>query len=160
MIERVTVSIDRELAQAFDEYCRKRGYQSRSEAVRDLLRERLMRAGDEGEDDHCVAILAYVYNHDKQNLSRRLVEEHHSHHHLEIATLHVHMDHDNCLEAVILRGLRSQVEQFADRVISRRSVRYGHLQVIPARVELQEHPHDHGPDAGDVEPHTHLTPER
>lgn len=135
-MERITISLDRELAQAFDRLIRGRGYANRSEAIRDILRreleaERLARE----EAPHCVASLSYVYNHHERQLAERLTEQQHHAHDLVVSTMHVHLDHDHCLEAVILRGATEEVRRFADRLSAERGVRHGQLNLIPVDSE-------------------------
>ena len=78
-----------------------------------------------------MAALVYVYDHAARDLSRRLVENYHGHHDLSMATLHVHLDDDNCMEVTALRGTGAEVQHFADHVIAERGVRYGRLVMIP-----------------------------
>lgn len=148
MLERITISLDPALIHDFDELIRARGYQNRSEAMRDLLRqhieaERIERA----EAGHCVAALSYVYNHHERELSSRLTHLQHDSHALTLSTLHVHLDHDNCMEAVVLQGETGAVRRFADQVIAERGVRHGRLNLVP--VERQ---------AGSEQEHLHLHP--
>lgn len=155
MTERFTVSLDGDLAEAFERYRQRRGYASRSEAVRDLLRGFLARErAEQDPDGHGVGILTYIYDHHQNDLAGRLTEDQHAHHDLSVATLHVHLDHDNCLEASVLRGPLARVRAFADRVIARRGVRHGDLHVVPVNVESEAHPH--GAHGGDR--HEHITP--
>ena len=104
-MRRLTISVDDDLANAFDQLVAAKGYENRSEAFRDLLRGELdkkrLQAGDAR---HCVGVLSYVYNHHQRDLSRRLTTMQHEHHDVTVATLHAHLDHDNCIESVILRG--------------------------------------------------------
>src|SRR3981081_1495218 len=104
-MERITMSLDEELAKAFDALIHDRGYVSRSEAMRDLLRREI--------ETHrharyvrtwCVASLSYVYDHGVRNLAERLTAAQHDHHDLVVSSMHVHLDHEHCLETVILRG--------------------------------------------------------
>jgi CopG family nickel-responsive transcriptional regulator len=130
-MERITMSLDQTLARAFDELIRDRGYNSRSEAMRDLLRR-------ETETHHqaryaktwCVGSLSYVYDHHLRDLSKRLTAAQHEHHDLVIATTHVHLDHENCLETVILRGPTAAVRKFANALQAERGVRHGQLNLI------------------------------
>lgn len=145
-MERITISLDRALAQAIDRLIRGRGYANRSEAIRDILRreleaERLARE----EAPHCVASLSYVYNHHERQLAERLTEQQHHAHDLVVSTLHVHLDHDHCLEAVVLRGATEEVRRFADRLMAERGVRHGQLNLIPV-------------DSEAVLPHVHVRP--
>lgn len=145
-MERITISLDRALAEAFDRLIRGRGYANRSEAIRDILRreleaERLARE----EAPHCVASLSYVYNHHERQLAERLTEQQHHAHDLVVSTLHVHLDHDHCLETVVLRGATEEVRRFADRLTAERGVRHGQLNLIPV-------------DSEAVLPHVHVRP--
>lgn len=141
-MERVTISLDPALAAEFDSFIKRKGYGNRSEAMRDLIRRQLEQdrlASEEAE--YCIASLSYVFNHHERELSRRLTESHHEHHNLTLSTLHVHLDHDNCLETVILRGLTVDVRAFADRVIAERGVRHGQLNLVPVAIEQGHHSH-------------------
>ena len=102
-MDRFTVSISTELASAFDALIKERGYTSRSEAFRDILRTQLQNR-DERRDagGHCVANLSYVYNHHERALAERLAEIQHANHELTVATMHAHLDHEQCLETVML----------------------------------------------------------
>ena len=104
-MERFTISLSESLAKEFDELIRKKGYQNRSEAVRDMLRDLLKSDRLERQEaPYCVAALSYVYNHHARDLAERLTNLQHQHHHLVLSTMHVHLDHDNCLETLMLRG--------------------------------------------------------
>ncbi|MBS0521581.1 MAG: nickel-responsive transcriptional regulator NikR [Proteobacteria bacterium] len=150
-MQRITLSIDDELAQVLDRHMKKHRYASRSEALRDILRDAQARerlaetqkspAGRGDGGGFCVAALAYVYDHETRELSRRLTEAQHHRHDLQVATLHVHLDHDSCLEVAVLRGPAQDVRTFADATISQRGVRHGHLHLIPAALEHERHAH-------------------
>lgn len=155
MTERFTVSLDRELAEAFEAYRLRLGYSSRSEAVRDLLRGFLARQRSEQESDgDCIGILTYIFDHHRRDLAAGLTEAQHEHHDLSVATLHVHLDHDHCLESSVLRGPLERVRRFADEVIARRGVRHGDLHLVPVEVEAGRHGHG----AGAADAHEHITP--
>ncbi|GAB4355937.1 MAG: nickel-responsive transcriptional regulator NikR [Gammaproteobacteria bacterium] len=144
-MERITISLDEELAQQFDDYIAQRGYRNRSEAVRDLIRQALGAERLEAQDSAaCIGTLTYVYNHHERELASRLTQAQHHHHDLALSTLHVHLDHDNCMETVVLRGETEEVRRFADSVVSRPGVRHGHLYLVPVEVERSSHPHGHG----------------
>ena len=98
-MDRFTISLDEDLAAAFDRHIKQRGYATRSEAVRDILRDLLQRRDLSGDNNgFCVASLSYVYNHHERQLAERLASLQHAHHELTAATMHVHLDHDQCLE--------------------------------------------------------------
>ena len=131
LMERFTISLDESLAGQFDELISARGYSNRSEAVRDLIRGAIesdrQRAAPTG---HCVANLSYVYNHHTRELAERLTAIQHDHHDLTVAAMHVHLDHENCLETVILKGRTETVVRFAQRLMAESGVRHGQFNVI------------------------------
>lgn len=143
-MERFTISLDDALAQQFDALIKRRGYQSRSEAVRDVLRQQLEadRIGN-AEAPYCIASLSYVYNHHQRDLASRLMEIQHDAHDLNLSTMHVHLDHDNCLETIILRGPTSKVRNLADRIIAERGVRHGQINLVPVDMDIKFHAHGH-----------------
>lgn len=158
-MQRITLSVDDELAAALDRHMKKHRYASRSEALRDILREaeareRLAEQAERGRSakeggDFCVAVLAYIYDHETRELGRRLTRAQHEHHDLQVATLHVHLDHDSCLEVAVLRGPAAQARALADETISQRGVRHGNLHLVPAALEHKRHAHGaarHGHD--------------
>jgi CopG family nickel-responsive transcriptional regulator len=150
-MDRFTISLDEALAAAFDTHIKQRGYTTRSEAVRDILRDLLQRR-DQARDGggFCVACLSYVYNHHERQLSERLANLQHEHHDLTVATMHVHLDHEQCLETTTLKGPAKTVRQFAEKLIAERGVRHGQLNLVS--VDLSEtHKHDGSR-------HRHLTP--
>lgn len=160
-MERFTVSIDRPLAEAFDRWLQERGYANRSEGFRDLLRTELeRRRQDSGRSRHCVASLSFVYNHHERDLAGRLAELQHAHHSVVIASTHVHLDYDQCLETVLLRGPTGEVRAFADAVCTQRGVRHGALNLISAQVTTshKSHAHAHGHAPARSAPHVHVTP--
>lgn len=158
-MERFTISLDEELARAFDGLIEQRGYRNRSEAVRDLLRQHLEQARQGGEESrHCVANLSYVYNHHERDLAERLTQLQHGHHDLTVATLHAHLDHDNCLESVILKGPTAAVRAFADALVAERGVRHGSLNVVSVEVDHGRHDHGYAPKRGGSRSHLHLKP--
>ncbi len=131
-MQRLTISIDDPLATAFDAYTARHGYQNRSEAIRDLIRDRLEDERVQGEEGQtCIAAVSYVYNHHERELASRLAALQHGHHDLAISTMHVHLDHEECLETVILRGELEDVRSFANSLIAERGVRHGKVNLVP-----------------------------
>ena len=129
-MKRVTITVDDDLLAEIDAAARSRGYQNRSEIFRDFARAALQPERNAVGSD-CVAALVYVYDHAARDLSRRLVENYHGHHDLSMATLHLHLDDDNCMEVTALKGTGADVQHFADHIIAERGVRYGRLVMIP-----------------------------
>jgi len=132
-MQRITITLDDDLMEELDALIAARGYQNRSEAIRDLTRAGMQQAAQEqGKSGDCVAALVYVYDHAQRDLSRRLVDTYHHHHDLSLATLHVHLDDDNCMEVTALRGPGKDVQHFADHIIAERGVKYGRVVMMPA----------------------------
>ena len=162
-MERFTISLDSALAQEFDALIKARGYSNRSEAVRDMLRQQLeaFRRG-RGEARHCVANLSYVYNHHERELAERLTQLQHEHHNLSVIAMHAHLDHEHCIESLILRGPTAEVRNFADALIAQRGVRHGQLNMVAVEIESERHAHAHeGHEAGHAHPvhrHEHIRP--
>ena len=128
-MDRFTISLDKNLATAFDELIKDRGYATRSEAVRDILRTHLQHSREQRDSKgSCVANLSYVYNHHERELSERLARIQHDHHDMTISTMHAHLDHEQCIETVMLKGPVTQVRQFAQEIIAERGVRHGQLE--------------------------------
>ncbi len=137
-MERLTISLNDRLARQFDSVIHKRGYFNRSEAMRDLIRDLLETVhSDEQAEGYCIASLSYIYNHHESELANCITAAQHQHHDLALSTMHVHMDHDNCLEVIILRGAVKSVKNFANLIIATRGVRHGKLHLLPAEI-LQE----------------------
>jgi CopG family nickel-responsive transcriptional regulator len=150
-MERFTISLDEHLATAFDELIKDRGYTTRSEAVRDILRTHLQHSAEKRDDrGSCVANLSYVYNHHERELAERLTSIQHAHHDLTVSTMHAHLDHEQCIETVMLKGPVKRVREFAEEIIAERGVRHGALNLV--NVELGA-PHRHGGGT-----HRHLKP--
>src|SRR5574342_222557 len=139
-MERFTISLDDKLAKEFDRLIQARGYDNRSEAVRDLIRRELeTKRLASGEAPYCIANLSYIYNHHERELAERLTGLQHDHHNLVVSSMHAHLDHDNCLETVILRGPTTEVRRVADRISAERGVRHGSLNLVPADREQARH---------------------
>jgi CopG family nickel-responsive transcriptional regulator len=142
-MERITMSMDDTLARDFDQLIKDRGYASRSEAMRDLLR-REIETHRQARDarSHCVANLSYVYNQHERKLSERISESHHRHHDLVVSTMHVHLDHEHCLQSVVLKGPALAVRAFADQTQAEKGVRHGQLNLVTVKMS-DTHPHRH-----------------
>lgn len=144
---RFTISLEDALAEQFDALIERQGYENRSEAFRDLLRERIeSQRMDTNKVRYCVATLSFVYDHHERDLASRMAEIQHEHHDICVATMHVHLDHDSCLETVALRGLFKDVRAFADKVIAQPGVRHGSVNIIPTEIDkpsLARHRHQH-----------------
>jgi CopG family nickel-responsive transcriptional regulator len=150
-MQRVTITIDDELMTELDRIIAARGYQNRSEAIRDLARAGIRQAAETLDRQRdCVAALVYVYDHAARQLSKRLADTFHDHHELSLASMHAHLDHDSCMEVTILRGRADKVQHFAEHVIAERGVRHGRVVLVPtdALAKPSAHadaPHHHHP---------------
>jgi len=128
-LSRIGVAIDSKLLQKFDDHIASRGYTNRSEAFRDLIRDALIEKTAKRPDSDVVGTLTLVYDHHVRMLSDRLTEMQHDHFHNVLSTLHVHLDHDNCLEVLILKGKAAMVQKLADALISTKGVKHGRLTI-------------------------------
>lgn len=142
-MKRLTMSLDEDLADAFEAMVQERGYVNRSEAFRDLLRNDLgaTRQADQ-PDGPCIATLSYVYDHHQRQLAMRLTDMQHEHHELTVSTTHAHLDHNLCIETVILRGPTEKVRAFSQSVITQPGVSHGNLHIVPLSVR-PAHGHEH-----------------
>ena len=167
-MERFTISLDDKLAAEFDALITLRGYSTRSEAVRDLLRSELERTKQKDSPrGDCIACLSYVFNHHERDLGERITSMQHDHHDLTVSTMHAHLDHDHCLETVILKGDTKEVQKFAEALCAERGVHHGAVNVISMeahephtksklrKVGAATHTHKHGIG---VHAHLHLKP--
>ncbi len=123
---RFGISLPQNLMEQFDAHITKRGYSNRSEAIRDLIRERLIE--EEISNDHpAVGILHILYDHHQRTLTEKLTELQHQHFNQVISSTHIHLDHDHCLEAIILKGSARDLQQLADRILATKGVKHGKL---------------------------------
>lgn len=131
-MQRVTVTLDDDLMADLDRMIEEHGYHNRSEAIRDFARAGMQQAAqNSGTSGECIAALVYVYDHAARDLSSRLVKNFHGHHDMSLATLHIHLDNESCLEITALGGQSREVQHFADHIIAERGVRHGRLVMIP-----------------------------
>jgi CopG family transcriptional regulator, nickel-responsive regulator len=132
-VARFTVSIPPDLLTTFDEVCASKGYASRSEAIRDAIRDYLVSHEWAGQDaGEVVGTVTLVYDHEVRRLSDELLERQHRNHTHILSALHVHLDQRNCLEVIVVRGTASEVQSLADELISLRGVKHGRLVTTTA----------------------------
>ena len=123
-LTRFGVSLDEDLLQPFDALCQRKGYSNRSEANRDLIRKDILE--ERWNDEVCAAgTLSLVYDHHRNDLPTRLMNIQHEDFECIVTSLHVHLDHDNCLEVLILKGTPSRVRELANKLISCTGVKHG-----------------------------------
>ena len=154
-MQRFTISLDEALAERFDALIAAKGYDNRSEAVRDLIRTQIDESFLEASmSDWCVASINYVYNHDDRTVAERVLSLQHDHHDLVITSLHTHLGHQDCLETVVLRGPVKAVRLFSQMLIALRGVRHGNIHVVPLGEDRNSGGHSHG----QTNRHVHLKP--
>jgi CopG family nickel-responsive transcriptional regulator len=129
-IERVGISLDQDLLAQFDSLIGKQGYTNRSEAVRDLIRARLDQEQLTNPAADAVAGILLVYDHHVTNLSAKLNRLQHDHLLQIITSTHVHLDHHNCLEVIILKGKVKEIQSLADRMTSLKGVKLGRTNIM------------------------------
>jgi len=132
MLERIGISLEDDLLRQFDRLIAEKGYASRSEAIRDLIRAELVQrawAEAKGKEER-VVVVALVYDHDSSSLAQKLTHIQHENHLAVVSSLHVHMDAHNCLEVLVLRGRAREVLAMGESLASTRGVKFG--RVLPA----------------------------
>jgi CopG family transcriptional regulator, nickel-responsive regulator len=135
-LSRIGVAIDSDLLKKFDLLIAKRGYTNRSEAFRDLIREELVEQAWESPERKVVGTVSIVYDHHVRLLSERLTDLQHEFYHHVLSTLHVHLDHDHCLEVLVVRGKAGEVKKIADTLISTKGVKHGRLTITTSGAGL------------------------
>lgn len=133
---RFGISINEDLLARFDKEVVARGYDNRSEAIRDLIRNQLVEMDwIEGEDE-VAGTITLVYNHHTRGLSELLIEMQHVYHQLILSTMHVHLDHHNCLEVLVIKGKSAEAQEVASRLIGVKGVLHGKLTVTSTGKKL------------------------
>jgi|WetSurMetagenome_2_1015567.scaffolds.fasta_scaffold615024_1 CopG family transcriptional regulator, nickel-responsive regulator len=156
-LTRFGVAVEADLLARFDRVIERKGYANRSEALRDVMRERLIEEAWRSDAD-TVGVITLVYDHSVRELQARLTELQHQLAGQVISTLHVHIDADHCLEVILVRGTGEELGRFADRLVGLKGVVYGRL--LPATLghglwKATRHGHDHGPGHPHDHPHGH-----
>jgi CopG family nickel-responsive transcriptional regulator len=124
---RFGVSLNSDLLEQFDALCEEKSYPNRSEAIRDLIRGVLVEREQQLGGKDIAAVLTLVYDHHFSDLTQRLVEAQHGAHEVILTTMHVHLDHHNCLEVLILKGAGEAIKRLADKLIATKGVKHGRL---------------------------------
>ena len=143
ILSRIGIALDSDLLNRFDRSIGRRGYTNRSEAFRDLIRDRLVTEQTAAPDATVVGTVTLIYDHHASGITEKLTEVQHANHELVVSTSHAHLDHDSCLEVLIVHGKSAQVEQFADRLIGLKGVQHGRL-VMTVPAHAIEHSHENG----------------
>lgn len=133
---RFGVSLDSDLLEKFDALCEERCYQTRSEAIRDLIRGTLVQKEWEDLNREMVGTLTLVYDHHQSDLAQKMAEIQHSSLDVIVTALHIHLDHHNCLEVLVLRGPGQDVKNTAEKLISTKGVKHGKLNLATTGQDL------------------------
>jgi len=146
VLSRIGIALDSDLLKRFDRSIEKSGYTNRSEAFRDLIRDRLVRERTSDPGAVVVGTITLIYDHHAHGIGEKLTEAQHENHDLVVSTMHAHLDHDSCLEVLMVHGTAARVTEFADRLIGLKGVQHGRLvKTVPA----------HTLDAGKKSAHKH-----
>jgi CopG family transcriptional regulator, nickel-responsive regulator len=150
ILSRIGIALDSELLDRFDHSIERQGYTNRSEAFRDLIRDRLVTELTAVPGATVVGTVTLIYDHHASGITEKLTELQHAHHELVVSTSHAHLDLDSCLEVLIVHGKSAQVTQFADRLIGLKGVQHGRLvmtvpthAMTPPSGKVHKHPHKH-----------------
>jgi len=148
VLSRIGVALDSDLLKRFDDFISRLGYTNRSEAFRDLIRDRLVAERTASPSATVVGTVTLIYDHHAHGVTEKLTELQHASHELVVSTSHAHLDYDSCLEVLIVHGKSKQVEEFAGRLIGLKGVQHGRLVMTVAQPTAGHH-HTNG------KPHTH-----
>ncbi len=133
---RFGVSLDMDLLARFDQLCDDKSYQTRSEAIRDLIRNALIQKEWEDDDQETMGVLSLVYDHHQSDLSRKLTEIQHQALEVVLTSMHIHLDHHNCLEVLILRGPGRIIRETSEKLISTKGVKHGKVNLTTTGRDL------------------------
>ena len=129
-VERIGVSLDKNLLSMFDKSIAKQGYQSRSEAIRDLIRQQLSSERLGNPKAKAVAAVCLVYNHHSTKLMQKLTELQHSHLLQTICSMHIHLDAHDCMEVIVLKGRVGEINNMAENILSQKGVKLGRINLV------------------------------
>lgn len=128
-ITRFGVSIEPELLKKFDKLIKKKGYTNRSEAIRDIIRKNLITEKTQDSQAEAIGTLTMIYDHHTGNLTNRLLDIQHEHTKEILSTTHIHIDHHNCLEVLVLKGKTGNIQKLADNIKSLKGIKHGELVI-------------------------------
>jgi CopG family nickel-responsive transcriptional regulator len=135
-VVRFSISVPGGLARQLDEMTREKGYDNRSLAVADMIRAQLVEHRQRFEEEEIAGTVTLVYDHHKQHVQAALTDIQHDHHEVIVSTLHVHLDHHNCLEVLVVRGKAGLIKRIADELIAAKGVKHGKLTVTTTGKDL------------------------
>lgn len=146
-ITRFGVSISTPLLEKFDALLDDKGYTNRSEAIRDLIRDKLVDTEwhDDTKSGESIGTVTIVYDHHTREIVDKLTDLAHGYHDLVISTMHVHLTHASCLEVMVVKGNRDEIRRFSDKLISIRGVKHGKLVITGLVEDMDDNdePHEH-----------------
>jgi CopG family transcriptional regulator, nickel-responsive regulator len=128
-ITRFGVSIEPDLLKKFDKIIKMEGYTNRSEAIRDLVRKNLIREENKNPNSESIGTLTMIYDHHTGNLTNKLLDLQHDHTKEILSTTHIHIDHNNCLEVLVLKGKTGKIQKLADNIKSLKGIKHGELVI-------------------------------
>jgi CopG family nickel-responsive transcriptional regulator len=131
-VERIGVSVERKLLSAFDKLVAGRGYQSRSEAIRDLIREQISKESVSDPGARAIGVVLVVYEHHSTRLMEKLAGLQHSHVLQTISSMHIHLDEHDCLEVIVLKGKVAEINRVAEKIVSLKGVTLGQINLVAA----------------------------
>jgi CopG family transcriptional regulator, nickel-responsive regulator len=134
---RFGISMEKDLLGRLDQEIVKRGYPNRSEAIRDLIRNQLVEIDWSQEEEEVAGTITIIYNHHVRGLSDLLLEMQHHHHHMIISVMHVHLEHEHCLEVMVIKGMASEAKKLAGRLIGVKGVKHGKLTITSTGKSLK-----------------------
>ena len=135
-VSRCSISLPKELLKALDRMTEQKGYDNRSLAIADMIRDHLVEHRQQSGSGEMAGAISIVYDHHKRRLQEDLTEIQHHHGRLIIASMHIHLDHDNCLEVLVTRGRGSELKRLADSLIAARGVKHGRLTMVSTGKDL------------------------
>jgi CopG family transcriptional regulator, nickel-responsive regulator len=142
-VERVGISVETDLLAGFDALIKKRGYQTRSEAIRDLIRTELSQEKLNNPLANAIAVIYLVYDHHSSQLAGKLVQMQHSHLLKTVSSMHIHLTHHDCLEIVVMRGPVGEIQRVAESIIALKGVELGKVNLISVEGEDESGHHHH-----------------
>jgi CopG family transcriptional regulator, nickel-responsive regulator len=134
---RFGISMEKDLLGRLDQEIVKRGYPNRSEAIRDLIRNQLVEIDWSQEEEEVAGTITIIYNHHVRGLSDLLLEMQHDHHHMIVSVMHVHLEHEHCLEVMVIKGMASEAKELAGRLIGVKGVKHGKLTITSTGKRLK-----------------------
>ena len=137
-LTRISISLEENLLEAFDRLIEGKGYATRSEAIRDLIRDLLIKQEARSKQGEQVAVVTMVYDHHARELASKLIDKQHHHHDLVISTLHVHLGHRHCLEVSVLRGPGHEVRHLGDELLATKGVLHGDITYTSGEGALEK----------------------